>query len=93
MANVNLPRQVGRRAPGFLRGPDVEPHQITAVSAVNAVFIDTSSQLGECESGILAAWVGAVHAAVLGGLGTLIVDGLWMLMFPNLRRRQHLEGN
>ena len=62
------------------------------VSAVNAVFIDTSSQLGEFESGILAAWVGAVHAAVLGGLGTLLVVGLWMLMFPTLRRRQELGG-
>lgn len=63
------------------------------VSAVNAVFIDTSSQLGEFESGILAAWVGAVHATVLGGLGTLVVVGLWMLMFPKLRRRQRLEGS
>jgi MFS family permease len=62
------------------------------VSAVNAVFIDTSSQLGEFESGILAAWVGAVHAAALGGLGTLLVVGVWMLLFPTLRRRQQLEG-
>ncbi len=62
------------------------------VSAVNAVFIDTSSQLGEFESGVLAAWVGAVHAAALGGLGTLLVVGLWMLMFPTLRQRQQLGG-
>jgi MFS family permease len=62
------------------------------VNAVNAVFIDTSSQLGEFESGILAAWVGAVHAAALGGLGTLLVVGVWMLLFPTLRRRQELEG-
>jgi MFS family permease len=61
------------------------------VSAVNAVFIDTSSQLGEFESGMLAAWVGAMPAALLGGLGTLVVVGLWMLLFPTLRRRQRLE--
>jgi MFS family permease len=61
------------------------------VSAVNGIFIDTSSQLGEFESGILASWVGAVHAAVLGGIGTLIVVGVWMLMFPTLRRRQRLD--
>lgn len=62
------------------------------VSAVNGIFIDTSSQLGEFESGILASWVGAVHAAVLGGIGTLIVVGLWMLLFPTLRQRQRLDG-
>lgn len=63
------------------------------VSAVNAIFIDTSSQLGEFESGILAAWLGAVPAAVVGGIGTLLVVGLWMVMFPTLRRRQRLEGS
>jgi MFS family permease len=63
------------------------------VSAVNAIFIDTSSQLGEFESGILASWLGAVPAAVVGGIGTLLVVGLWMMMFPTLRRRQRLEGS
>jgi MFS family permease len=62
------------------------------VSAVNAVFIDTSSQLGEFESGMLASWLGAMHAALLGGIGTLLVVGLWMAMFPTLRRRQRLQG-
>jgi len=61
------------------------------VSAVNAIFINTSNQLGEFESGMLAAWMGAVHATVLGGVGTLVVVGLWMVMFPSLRRRQRLQ--
>jgi MFS family permease len=63
------------------------------VGAVNAVFIDTSSQLGEFESGMLAAWVGAAHAAALGGIGTLVVVGLWIALFPTLRRRQRLDGH
>ncbi|MET0225340.1 MAG: MFS transporter [Dokdonella sp.] len=61
------------------------------VSAVNAIFINTSNQLGEFESGLLAAWLGAVGATVVGGVGTLLVVGLWMLMFPGLRRRQRLS--
>jgi MFS family permease len=61
------------------------------VSAVNAIFINTSNQLGEFESGMLAAWIGAVNATVLGGIGTLLVVGLWMAMFPTLRRRQRLH--
>lgn len=61
------------------------------VSAVNAIFINTSNQLGEFESGMLAAWLGAVGSAVVGGIGTLVVVGLWMWMFPGLRRRQRLH--
>lgn len=62
------------------------------VNAVNSIFINTSNQLGEFESGMLAALMGAVPAAVLGGVGTLVVVGLWMTLFPHLRRRQKLES-
>jgi len=61
------------------------------VSAVNAIFINTSNQLGEFESGMVAAWLGAVGSAVVGGVGTLVVVGLWMAMFPTLRQRQRLH--
>ena len=61
------------------------------VSAVNAIFINTSNQLGEFESGMLAAWIGAIGATVIGGVGTLVVVALWMGMFPSLRRRQKLH--
>src|SRR5690348_11200199 len=61
------------------------------VNAVNSIFINTSNQLGEFESGMLAAWLGAVGSAVVGGIGTLAVVGLWMAMFPSLRRRQQLH--
>jgi MFS family permease len=60
------------------------------VSAVNAIFINTSNQLGEFESGLLAAALGAVQATLIGGIGTLVVVGLWMWWFPSLRRRQGL---
>jgi MFS family permease len=62
------------------------------VSAVNAVFIGTSNQLGEFESGVTAAWFGAVPAAVLGGVGTLVVVLLWMRLCPELLGRERLEG-
>ncbi len=61
------------------------------VSAVNSIFINTSNQLGEFESGLVASLVGAVGSALIGGLGTLAVVGLWMWMFPVLRRRETLE--
>lgn len=60
------------------------------VSAVNFLFIGTSNQLGEFESGITAAWWGAPAAVVVGGVGTLIVVGLWSVLFPALARRDRL---
>ena len=68
------------------------PEMRGRVSAVNAIFVNTSNQLGEFESGITAAWFGAVPAVLLGGVGTLLVVGLWMWMFPALRQRQRLES-
>ena len=61
------------------------------VAAVNMLFIGTSNQLGEFESGITAAWFGTVPAAALGGLGTLIVVGLWMHLFPGLYKSDKME--
>jgi len=61
------------------------------VSAVNSVFIGASNQLGEFESGLTAAWFGAVPAVVLGGAGTLLVVALWMRLFPELARFDRLD--
>jgi MFS family permease len=55
------------------------------VSAVNYLFINSSNQLGEFESGVTAALLGAVPAAALGGIGTILVALLWMRFFPALR--------
>jgi MFS family permease len=61
------------------------------VGAVNYLFINASAQLGEFESGIAAFLLGAVPAAVLGGLGTIAVALLWMKLFPSLRTVERLE--
>jgi MFS family permease len=61
------------------------------VSAVNAIFINTSNQLGEFESGLTAAWFGTVASVLVGGIGTLAIVGLWMWWFPALRRRDRLH--
>jgi MFS family permease len=56
------------------------------VSAINYLFVGSSNTLGEFESGLVAAWLGAVPSVVIGGLGSLLVAGIWMLLFPDLRR-------
>ncbi|WP_395699262.1 MFS transporter [Aquabacterium sp.] len=60
------------------------------VSAVNSVFIGASNQLGEFESGAIAAWLGPVASTVSGGVGTLLVVLMWMRLFPALAQRDRL---
>ena len=61
------------------------------VAAVNTMFIGTSNQLGEFESGVTAALFGTVPAVVLGGVGTVLVAAAWSGMFPELRRMNTLD--
>ena len=67
---------VQQRTPDAMRG---------RVSAINMLFVGTSNQLGEFESGMTAALLGTVPAALLGGLATVGVALLWMRLFPALR--------
>ncbi len=62
------------------------------VSAVNGLFIGASNQLGEFESGVTAHWFGTVPAVVLGGMGTLLVTGVWIKLFPTLAKRDRLHN-
>ena len=61
------------------------------VSAVNSIFIGASNQLGEFESGAVAAVWGAVISVVSGGVGTLCVAAWCWRTFPQLARRQTYE--
>ena len=61
------------------------------VTAVDMIFIGTSNEFGQFESGVTAQWFGTVPAVVLGGIGTLVVIGLWAWMFPELRRAPALH--
>ena len=68
-------------------------HMRGRVASVSGLFISGSNELGEFESGVLSRFVGPVLAAVLGGIGTLIVTGSWATMFPALRRADRLDGD
>ena len=60
------------------------------VSAVSGLFIGASNELGEFESGVAARLLGPVGAAVFGGVGAIIVTGLWASWFPALRKADRL---
>jgi MFS family permease len=62
------------------------------VTAVDMIFIGTSNEFGQFESGVTAQWFGTVPAVVLGGIGTLVVIGIWTWLFPELRQAGELTS-
>jgi MFS family permease len=56
------------------------------VSAVNTLFLGTANRLGDFRAGVMAAWLGAAPAVLIGGLGILAVVVLWAKIFPALYR-------
>jgi MFS family permease len=69
------------------------PEMRGRVSAVNSLFIGASNELGEFESGLTAQWWGATRATVAGGLGALVIAGLWARLFPGLRKADELTAD
>jgi MFS family permease len=61
------------------------------VSAVNMVFVGASNELGEFRAGTVAALIGVVPAVILGGIGTVVIAGLWSRFFPELRHVRYLD--
>jgi MFS family permease len=61
------------------------------VSAIHVLFVGCTNELGEFRAGLLASMFGAVPAALAGGIGTLIIVGLWSQLFPSLRKVDRLS--
>ena len=61
------------------------------VGAVSILFISGSNELGEAESGFLAALIGPVAAVVAGGVGTIMVAVLWARLFPEILRARTFD--
>jgi MFS family permease len=61
------------------------------VSAISGLAISASNELGEMQSGLAAALLGAVGAVVFGGAGAIVVTLVWAWYFPELRRASSFE--
>lgn len=68
------------------------PEMRGRVSAVNSLFLGASNELGEFESGLTAQWWGAVRAVIYGGIGSLVITGIWGTLFPELRKVDQLTA-
>jgi hypothetical protein len=62
------------------------------VSAVNSLFVSASNQLGEFRAGLMAAWLGAVPAVIVGGVGALLVVLIGTKAFSELYRVDTLDA-
>jgi MFS family permease len=58
------------------------------MSSINAVFTSSGPQLGQFESGVVAAWLGTEASAMTGGLATLIILAAVAACFPAIRQFQ-----
>jgi MFS family permease len=58
------------------------------MSSINSIFTSSGPQLGQFESGVVAAWLGAPMSAFTGGLATLFVLIVVAARFPRLRQFQ-----
>ncbi|CAM3332315.1 MFS transporter [Asticcacaulis taihuensis] len=66
-------------------------HMRGRVASVSYLFIGASNELGEFETGVMARLMGPVNAALFGGIGSLIVTGSWIKLFPALYKADKLE--
>jgi hypothetical protein len=60
------------------------------VAAVSTLFVGASNELGEFESGVTARLLSPIGAALFGGIGALVVTGVWARIFPTLRKADRL---
>lgn len=66
-------------------------HVLGRVNAVSSLSVQIGGQLGQFESGVAAALLGTVGAALFGGVAVLVVVALWAYIFPDLRRVQRAD--
>ncbi len=73
----------------FVRGTLVQlstPDEMRGrVSSISGLAISASNELGEMQSGVAAALLGATGAVVFGGIGAIVITAAWAVLFPQLR--------
>jgi MFS family permease len=66
-------------------------HMLGRVSSVNSIFVGSSNEIGEFESGVTAKLLGTVPSVVLGGIATLVVVAVTAWRLPALRKLRVME--
>jgi hypothetical protein len=81
----------------FIRNTLVQLHTPDAmrgrVSSISGLAVSASNELGEMESGLAAALLGATGAVVFGGVGAVLITVAWTYAFPELRRTRTFSAS
>ncbi len=81
----------------FVRGALVQLNTPDAmrgrIGSISGLAISASNELGEMQSGLAAAVLGATGAVVFGGVGAIVVTATWALIFPELRRSRSFSSH
>ena len=59
------------------------------VSSVNSIFINSSNELGQFESGVVASMMGTVPSVIFGGCMTILVVIITWIKAPRLRKLEY----
>jgi len=59
------------------------------VSSVNSIFVNSSNELGQFESGVAASVMGTVPSVIFGGCMTLLVTIVTWIKAPTLRKFEY----
>ena len=69
-----------------LKTPDIMRGR---VSSVNSMFINSSNELGQFESGVMARLMGTIPSVVFGGCMTMAVVLITWFKAPSLRKMEY----
>ncbi|MBK8053892.1 MAG: MFS transporter [Saprospiraceae bacterium] len=67
----------------------VPDHMRGRVSSVSSIFINSSNELGQFESGVAASLLGTVPSVVFGGCMTLLITSLAWIKIPALKKIEY----
>jgi len=59
------------------------------VASINLIFINSSNELGQFESGVTSRWFGTVPAIIFGGAMSMLVVAATWIKFPKLRKLEY----
>ena len=63
------------------------------IASLSGLAVSASNELGEMQSGIAAALLGATGAVVFGGVGAIVITALWTVIFPQLRHSRTFSSH
>lgn len=59
------------------------------VASINLIFINSSNELGQFESGITSKWMGTIPAICFGGAMSIVIAAVTWMRFPGLKKLEY----